>query len=241
MRSQVSWQPAGAPDRVQLHMGRALYDGRREVPVPTPPEGFALVQAGAAQASELAEVLGGNGELGEWDSERARRLFDDESADAAVDACFLIVIGDQAVATAQLDAHRRGHYTGLAELGWVAVLPEARGRRLGSLVSQAVLEEAETLGHRQVFLRTDDRRAPAIVSYLRLGFRPWLVEPNASGRWHAALGELDPVSRALGEKGLKDPWVPAGPEWERIDWEAVAGSDRTAPTERGTGGPHTGS
>ncbi len=161
MRSQASWQPAGAPDRVQLHMGRALYDGRREVPVPRLPEGFALVQAGAAQASELAKVLGGNGELGEWDSERARRLFDDESADAEVDACFLIVIGDQAVATAQLDVHRRGRYTGLAELGWVAVLPEARGRRLGSLVSQAVLEEAETLGHRQVFLRTDDRRAPA--------------------------------------------------------------------------------
>jgi mycothiol synthase len=251
MTAGAGWLPAGAPDYVQLHMGRALSGHRGESPALPLPAGFELVRATAAQAPELAGVLGGNQELGEWDAERAQQLFE-EGADAHVDACFLIRTEGRAVATAQLDVHDRGRYAGLAEMGWVAVLPESRGRRLGSAVSQVVLDAAEQLGHRQVFLRTDDWRTPAVVSYLRLGFRPWLVEPTASGRWKTFLHRVDPASRAIGEAGLEEPWTPAGPGWDAINWEVVAsdrggeagnwdaaaGANQLDQEERGTSGGH---
>ena len=132
MTAATSWQPAGWPAQVQLHMGRALGGDSREVPTPALPAGFDLVRATAAQATELAAVLGGNQELGEWDTERARGLFD-EGGDARLDPCLLVLTGGQAVATAQLDLHRRGNYAGLAEMGWVAVLAQHERAPAGRL------------------------------------------------------------------------------------------------------------
>ena len=240
MTPATSWQPAGWPAQVQLHMGRPLGGDSSEVPTLALPAGFDLVRATAAQATELAAVLGGNQELGDWDTERALGLFD-EDGDALVDPCLLVLTGGQAVATAQLDLHRRGNYAGLAEMGWVAVLPNIRGLRLGASVSQAVLLEAEKRGQRQVFLRTDEWRLPAIVSYLRLDFRPWLVEPAACARWQSVLSQLDAATRAIGDAGLKGPWAPNGPGWDSVDWDALAGKARLDHMEQRTSGQDTGS
>jgi mycothiol synthase len=200
----------GAPTRPQLHMGRQVDRAPAELPAPQLPDGFSIIEVDASQASALGAVLAGNGELGEWDEERARSLFD-EGGDASVELCLVVVSATgQPVATAQLDVHHRGRYAGLAEVGWVAVVPGMRGRRLGSAVTQAVVDEAGRLGHPEVFLRTDEWRLPAVVSYLRLGFRPWFVEPMAAERWQRVVGELNGPAKAIGEAGLEGPWAPEG-------------------------------
>ena len=92
-----------------------------------------------------------------------------------------------------------------------------------------------------MFLRTDEWRLPAIVSYLRLDFRPWLVEPTASARWQSVLSQLDAATRAIGDAGLESPWAPNGPGWDSVDWDAVAGKDRLDHVEQRTSGQDTGS
>ena len=134
----------------------------------------------------------------------ARGLFDDE-AEPQVGQLILVLSEGRAVATAQLDLHQHDRYAGLAEVGWVAVVPRLQGRRLGSVVTQAVIGEAEEQGRREVFLRTDDWRLPAVVSYLRLGFRPWLIEPTALERWRLVFGQLDLPASAMGERALQRP------------------------------------
>jgi mycothiol synthase len=201
---------ASPPERPQLHMGRPL--GWIE-PL-APPPGYELARVSASAAAALAEVLDGTGELGEWDEERARRLFEC-NGDAVTTACFLATVARRPVATAQLGVHRRGRYGGLAELGWVGVVPGERGRRLGTCVTEAVIAAAFEQGRRELFLRTDDWRLPAIASYVQMGFRPWIVDPSAPERWRQVGGQLRARRWAAGELLDRQPfWQPehGGPE-----------------------------
>ena len=74
-----------------------------------------------------------------------------------------------------------------------------------------------------MFLRTDGWRLPAIVEAAcgSTSYRGW--SSTASGRWQAVLSEVDAATRSTGEMGLQAPWAPAGPGWDTIDWDAVAG------------------
>ena len=84
----------------------------------------------------------------------------DEYDDAATH--FLLRDGDAPLATARLlDKH------GLAKIGRVAVLQEARGRGLGLLLMRAVLDEARRQGFAEAVL---DSQTYAIPFYERLGF-----------------------------------------------------------------------
>lgn len=75
---------------------------------------------------------------------------------------FLLRDGDAPLATARLlDKH------GLAKIGRVAVLKEARGRGLGLVLMRAVLEEARRQGFTEAVL---DSQTYAIPFYERMGF-----------------------------------------------------------------------
>jgi predicted GNAT family N-acyltransferase len=75
---------------------------------------------------------------------------------------FLLRDGDMPQATARLlDKH------GLAKIGRVAVLREARGRGLGLFLMQAVLDEARRRGFTESVL---DSQTYAIPFYARVGF-----------------------------------------------------------------------
>lgn len=84
----------------------------------------------------------------------------DEYDDAATH--FLLRDGAAPLATARLlDKH------GLAKIGRVAVLKEARGRGLGLVLMRAVLDEARRQGFAEAVL---DSQTYAIPFYERLGF-----------------------------------------------------------------------
>lgn len=81
-----------------------------------------------------------------------------------------------------------GEHTGVVHM--VAASPRHAGHRLGYLVSLAVLHQFVSEGLHHAVLRTDDFRLPAIVTYLKLGFKPYLDSPDHAGRWDAIYQNL---------------------------------------------------
>lgn len=165
----------------QLHMKRRL----TALPALALPRAYRLRSLTPGDRAAWAALLQQNGELGEWDEERAAPFFAPDSP-MPLDGSFFITADDGTpVATAQLHLHRDDEYAPMPELGWVAADPDHRGRRLGLLACLAVLRHASDTGYDELFLRTDDHRLPAIVTYLRLGFEPWMYDPSAPARWRA--------------------------------------------------------
>lgn len=87
-----------------------------------------------------------------------------------------------------------------AELGWVAVIPEHRGRGLGRVVSAAATAAANALGRTDLRLTTQDHRLSAIKTYLNLG---WLPHPNPAteGRWRDVMERLGPAPESGSDNG----------------------------------------
>ncbi len=77
--------------------------------------------------------------------------------------------------------------------GWLHMVgthPAARGLGLGKLASLAVLRSFAERGIRTAVLSTDDHRIPAIVTYLKLGFRPIILDDTHEGRWAKIFSEI---------------------------------------------------
>lgn len=109
------------------------------------------------------------------------------------------------VATA-LAAHRPSlHHPQGGELGWVATDPNHAGRGLGRAVCAAVLDRFVGAGYRNVYLYTNTIRHPAVALYLKLGFLPYLSDPDARERWEATL-------RAIGWGATVPAVLPNGTE-----------------------------
>ncbi len=76
------------------------------------------------------------------------------------------------------------------ELGWVAADPQHRGKGLGLAVCAAVTARFIEAGYRQIYLKTDDRRLPAIKTYLKLGYEPLLYAGDMAERWRQVRRQL---------------------------------------------------
>lgn len=101
-----------------------------------------------------------------------------------------IVKGNKPVATATAWYKEKwGEDTGYLHM--VGVLPEFTGKALGYQVSLAVLYKMKKEGFNQAVLETDDFRVPAIVTYLKLGFKPEIVHENQYKRWENIKDKLN--------------------------------------------------
>jgi mycothiol synthase len=74
-----------------------------------------------------------------------------------------------------------GKNTGVLHM--VGASPEHRGHQLGYQISLAALHQLVREGIHHVILQTDDDRLPAIATYIKLGFAPYLIDPNKGERW----------------------------------------------------------
>ncbi len=106
----------------------------------------------------------------------------------------LLVIEDTAsgrlAASAGAEPAGREELKQFGVLGWVMSHPDYRGKRLGYMVCAAVMHTLYQNGYRMYYLLTDDQRIPAIKTYLNLGWKPWLYEPDMEERWQKIAGEL---------------------------------------------------
>lgn len=93
-----------------------------------------------------------------------------------------------ASACAQLNTLFLWPYNG--NLGWVMADPAHRGKGLGKAIVAATMRRLLIYGCRQLWLSTDDWREPALASYLKLGWRPWITDDDHPARWAAVFEKL---------------------------------------------------
>ncbi|MGE0527962.1 MAG: GNAT family N-acetyltransferase [Bdellovibrionales bacterium] len=82
---------------------------------------------------------------------------------------FVALMNDQPVGVCALLKREDKVYP--YELAKMAVAPEARGRHIGWLLGQAVIEKARSLGAARLFLESNTILKPAIRLYHKLGFK----------------------------------------------------------------------
>lgn len=165
-------------------MRRPNLDDLPELP-PLPP-GYLLRPACEADAESLAALLAKAFDTGAWTPERARS---DLLANPDVKQTYLITCEGRVVATASALLLPE-IYPGTGIVHYVAADPEHRGKRLGSLISLAVLHEFARLGCQDARLLTDDPRLPAIKTYLDLGFEPVRIDESHAERWRKVYAAL---------------------------------------------------
>jgi mycothiol synthase len=157
------------------------------LPDPLLPHGYSLRLYRAGDEVRFSTVMMRAG-FGDWDTARIRPWM----ARILPDGWFMVVddLSQVIVATAMcLHDHSDDHPFG-GEVGWVAVDPDHRGKHLGSIVTAACVRRFIAAGYHNIHLYTEDFRLPAIKTYLRLGFRPFLYAQDMPERWREVCAAL---------------------------------------------------
>ena len=105
----------------------------------------------------------------------------------------LVIVSDQTgefAASAGAETTDMPEYPRFGVLGWVMTDPKFNGHHLGRVVSVAAMHRLHQAGYRIFTLLTDDFRTPALATYLKLGWRPWLFEGDMEARWRAIAARL---------------------------------------------------
>jgi|GEM_PF-110023 Predicted dehydrogenases and related proteins len=220
--------------RPQLRMS---FDRFYDLPPLRVPQGYRIETLKPGREADWAKVLTSTGDLGRWDEERAHKAFTGRQR-VRRDSVVLVYYGDEPVATACVqEDDDRPH---LPELGWVAVVPEHRGKGLGKVVSMAVINGLFERGFRRCILRTDDFRLPAIKTYLDLGFAPEMLDESHPERWAKAWEALGRVPKrpfrigVVGRRGAA--FIPAARAIPEIEIAAFCDIDEN--TRREVAGRH---
>lgn len=88
------------------------------------------------------------------------------------------------VATAgSLADSKRGMFPDGGQLGWVATVPEHRGRGLANWLCALATSRLQRDGFKRMFLCTGDDMPTAIRVYIRLGYIPCLYAVDQRERW----------------------------------------------------------
>ncbi|HMN29051.1 MAG TPA: GNAT family N-acetyltransferase [Caldilineaceae bacterium] len=133
------------------------------------------------------EVMAAGGFTG-WDEPRIK-----ETMATILPAGWFMAVhraSGQIVATAMATHNPLQYHPFGGELGWVAAQPAHKGHGLGMTVCAAVTVRLLSAGYENIYLRTDDWRFPALVTYLKLGYQPFLFAPDMAGRWEAICAQL---------------------------------------------------
>lgn len=87
--------------------------------------------------------------------------------------------------------HPKKNHPYAGNLGWLAVDPEHRGQNLGKAIVAAVTNKLISTGYDRIYLETHDHRLPAILTYLKLGWEPYLYLPDMGHRWKNIFTQLN--------------------------------------------------
>ena len=166
---------------------RMMVTDLRYLPPVQLPDGYELAVMEPGREQDWIDVLNGALNMGHWTIEKARACLSGSPAHVMRDGIHIVSRCGTPVATACFTMHDD---TGEAELGWVACLPEHRGRNVGYQVCLATLRHIAGRGFGSAFLLTDDERLPAIRTYLRLGFRPLITDISHAERWQRILAQI---------------------------------------------------
>ena len=132
-------------------------------------------------------LLNSIGSLGFWNP----RKFGNEilsTVENPREDIFILSEGSSVVGLTVL--HKRSLSNNCAEIGYVAVKPENRGKKLGYNLLLHVLAQMKNRNIDYGYLKTDSFRLGAIKTYLNTGFRPYIRNDNERKRGRKALNKL---------------------------------------------------
>lgn len=148
-----------------------------------------------------------------WGAENERQItewFPEVYNDPRVpdDGFYTVLYGErELVATSCIQIGE--HTPDSATVHAVAACADHKGKGLGRIVTQAVMQEARRRGIAKTYLTTDDFRLPAVKIYLDLGFRPVLWDTDMRDRWMKLLTFFDrhdvPAVDENGENTVLNP------------------------------------
>jgi mycothiol synthase len=75
-------------------------------------------------------------------------------------------------------------------LAYLVVHPEHRGRRLGAVLAALVVQRLRAAEYEQIWVGVQGFRLPAIKTYLKLGFVPFLHQPGLAERWRRICDQI---------------------------------------------------
>jgi mycothiol synthase len=178
----------------QLFMRRPVLDNLP--PIPALPPGHQLRVADEHDADALASIM--TSAFGpEWTlSHVCAKLLDPPD----VIRTWMVFAGDEPAATASVRLLPEA-YPGSGYLHWVGTHVGHRGKKLGSIVTLAVLHDFRQMGCRDAVLETDPPRLSAIRTYLKLGFRPEF-RAGQEAVWSGILEQIEAYHGTTGKMPL---------------------------------------
>lgn len=132
-------------------------------------------------------LLNSVGSLGYWRQLRFRKEILSTVENSKNDI-FIVCNADSVIGFTVL--HKRSLENNLNEIGYVAVSPECRGRKIGAKLLVHISSEMKKRGIYQAYLRTDSFRIPAIKTYLKVGFYPYIRNEDEYIRWQRIMERL---------------------------------------------------
>jgi mycothiol synthase len=187
-----------APERLpQLFMHRRTLDNLPPLEIP---DGYSLRTFEPGDAEHWCAILNDTSGMGDWiGPDAVQRLLTNGpfgnmtkvSRDVGRDGLFeptnlFFVIDPSGIPCATACAWTKQTAHGIVgELHMVSVKPGHRGKRLGNVVTVAVLHRFKELGFTSAHLGTDDWRVPAIRSYWSAGYEAEISHWSHNDRWHA--------------------------------------------------------
>jgi mycothiol synthase len=152
-------------------------------------------QAERTDDEKLARLLAAAFPEQHWTVER---VYKDLLDAPDVPVIYVIDDGPDIIATASVRYQDRFPDSGYVH--WVGVDPRHRGKRLGTVVMDAVIRKFFADGRNSAILETDDVRLPAITSYLGQGFIPHYSDADHEDRWSNVFAQLALARRAAKDK-----------------------------------------
>lgn len=136
---------------------------------------------------ECISLLNSVGSLGLWNQSNFRQNILLSMEDPKKDI-FCVHSAGSVVGISVL--HKRSQFNNLREIGYVAVRPEYRGKKLGYKLLMYILAE---MGRRHIYhayVRVNVFRIQAIKTYLNVGFHPYIRNENEKNRWLRVMKKL---------------------------------------------------
>lgn len=162
------------------------YASRSVLPELIIPEGFMLRPMTVTDTTRYSK-LRVSAEFGAWDKAAMKKYLNENALPGG--ALLLEYVKTRRFA-ASAGAEKYGDDPETGTLGWVMCHPDFRGNHLGYAVCLAAMYRLFYSGRRTFTLLTDDFRLPAIRTYLKLGWHPFMADETMPDRWKAVAEKL---------------------------------------------------
>ena len=156
-------------------------------PVPEGYSKFTFIRGGKAGMTEEEYIKGWFEVCPKWTVPEFEHFYNDDKIPD--DGYFLILDKDNKIvghSNVQLNEHKEG----TATVHFVEVKTSEKGKRLGYVATEMVLDYVDSHNILTTYLTTDEFRIPAIKIYLKLGFKPVMWDGDMRERWFPILKQL---------------------------------------------------